>query len=77
MALHVVEALASELHPALQTSLVNISGTKPPWCPKQGPIAVPRYLQCTEPRVWFHDPPPLATVRGSICCPHAVLCRES
>ena len=35
--------------------------------PQRGPTTAPLYLQpCTEPGVWCHDLPPLATIQGII-----------
>ena len=67
MALHAPGALMSELGPALRTHLREHFGGHATLCPHRAPVASPMNLQPrTEPEIWFHDLPPLATICGAI-----------
>ena len=70
MALHAPEALPSEPGPALRTHYrkhFGIHGMLQPPPPPPAPTMKPIYLQPrTEPGIWFHDLPPLATFQGAI-----------
>ena len=63
MALHAVAALPSELGPVLWTHLREHLGDYATRNPHRGPTAAHLSMQPhTDPGVWFHDLPPLATI---------------
>ena len=67
MALHTPGALPSELGPAVQTHLREHFGGHATLHPHRAPKASPMYPQPrTEPGIWFHDLPLLATIQGAI-----------
>ena len=67
MALHIPQALPSELGPALQTHLREHFGVHATMHPHGAPMAAPMYLRPrTEPGIWFHRLTPLATIHGAI-----------
>ena len=55
-------ALPSKLDPALRTHLHEHFGDQATLVPHRGPTVQPY----TEPGLWFHDLPPLATIQGTI-----------
>ena len=72
MAVHALEALPSELDPALRTHLRDHFRIHAALHPQQAPAAAPMYLQPrTEPGISFHDLPLLAMIHGAIVATHA------
>ena len=67
MALHSPQTLPSELGAAPWMHLRQHFGVHATIHPHGAPMAAPMYLQPrTEPGIWFHELPPLATIHGAI-----------